>query len=458
MTKRERLQDEHDGIINNVITNESTSFRDVCCGRGAHLDLMLPSEGLTFCDMKYDTPGADAVYEYFVQYDVSPAAPLSVIHPSSSFMSEAAESAVKCAEYCTIRDGCHYFSFDARLKESENTCFLLGANVTKRHVCCHPDDYADVAGTVPGWISGRVPRTRHTVDGARVRTSPQNLVLEPSTGYTTEFVVQLGTMPLRGAVWIEPKLASPTSVNVSFSPFRVVLYDNVTRATIAISVLNVNSIGMQETIVVTNTIEACDAAFSTFNTFDSENDIYIEIRLPATSHVFVAAMVVPSVFIAILAILLLYIDQRRKRTDSAWTVKMSDLRFDEPPRIIGQGTCGLVLLAEYRGTMVAVKRVIPSCQVPIKMSRRSITFAGQVDDSDTTVDFLDAIERGHFRKQSPFSSLWCPFSRRHSLRRELGSWRKLYPSHYSRLKADFIVEMRYISTLRHPCITTVMGR
>ena len=28
---------------------------------------------------------------------------------------------------------------------------------------------------------------------------------------------------------------------------------------------------------------------------------------------------------------------------------------------------------------------------------------------------------------------------------------------YAKLKADFIVEMRHLSKLRHPCITTVMG-
>ena len=30
-----------------------------------------------------------------------------------------------------------------------------------------------------------------------------------------------------------------------------------------------------------------------------------------------------------------------------------------PPQVLGQGACGLVLQAEYRGTPVAVKRAIP---------------------------------------------------------------------------------------------------
>ena len=30
-----------------------------------------------------------------------------------------------------------------------------------------------------------------------------------------------------------------------------------------------------------------------------------------------------------------------------------------PPQVLGQGACGLVLQAEYRGTPVAVKRAVP---------------------------------------------------------------------------------------------------
>ena len=42
-----------------------------------------------------------------------------------------------------------------------------------------------------------------------------------------------------------------------------------------------------------------------------------------------------------------------------WAVKTSELKFEDPPVVIGRGTFGLVLLANYRGTQVAVKRVIP---------------------------------------------------------------------------------------------------
>eukprot|EP00978_Attheya_sp_CCMP212_P032773 scaffold129474_cov61-Attheya_sp.AAC.2 len=54
-----------------------------------------------------------------------------------------------------------------------------------------------------------------------------------------------------------------------------------------------------------------------------------------------------------------YIEHKKKQADSVWAVKPSELHFTDPPETIGRGTFGLVVLAEYRGTMVAIKRVIP---------------------------------------------------------------------------------------------------
>ena len=41
---------------------------------------------------------------------------------------------------------------------------------------------------------------------------------------------------------------------------------------------------------------------------------------------------------------------------SIWRIKPSELKFKPEPEILGRGTFGLVVLAEYRGTNVAVKR------------------------------------------------------------------------------------------------------
>merc|ERR1712232_809422 len=75
------------------------------------------------------------------------------------------------------------------------------------------------------------------------------------------------------------------------------------------------------------------------------------------------AIVTTSILIlfAILAAVFAYlwVDRKKKHGDSIWAVKCKELKFGEPPVVVGRSTFGLVLLAEYRGTEVAVKRVIP---------------------------------------------------------------------------------------------------
>ena len=77
-----------------------------------------------------------------------------------------------------------------------------------------------------------------------------------------------------------------------------------------------------------------------------------------TLKVMVPAIVIPVVFLIIGAIFV-YFNYKMKKEDSIWVVNPSDLYFKVPPVVLGRGTFGLVLLAEYRGTHVAVKRVIP---------------------------------------------------------------------------------------------------
>merc|ERR1711971_1200590 len=125
--------------------------------------------------MKVDTPGVDTVMEPFVEYydaDV-----LEIILPSSDFMSEASASPEKCSEYCTIVDDCMYFSYDARWKQAEHLCYLLADNGTGDVVCCEPEDYADMKGTMPGWTSGKSPRARRELDNAKVLITVTDNVL-----------------------------------------------------------------------------------------------------------------------------------------------------------------------------------------------------------------------------------------------------------------------------------------
>ena len=92
------------------------------------------------------------------------------------------------------------------------------------------------------------------------------------------------------------------------------------------------------------------------------------------------AVLLPAIILPLLAIAVVgicfYIKQKHKAADSVWHVKEKELEFDDPPQIIGRGTFGLVLLAEYRGTQVAVKRVIPPKQ-------RKPTDSGRSSSSST---------------------------------------------------------------------------
>lgn len=75
------------------------------------------------------------------------------------------------------------------------------------------------------------------------------------------------------------------------------------------------------------------------------------------------SMLLPCIFVPIVGIIAYlvyrYVDKKSKQADSVWKVEADELDFQVPPKVLGRATFGLVLLAEYRGTQVAVKRVLP---------------------------------------------------------------------------------------------------
>jgi serine/threonine protein kinase len=165
--------------------------------------------------------------------------------------------------------------------------------------------------------------------------------------------------------------------------------------------------------------------------------------------VFLPSLLVP--FFVVSAILVYcYVEYKRKQSDSVWAVKTSQLKFDDPPKIVGIGTFGLVLLAEYRGTAVAVKRVIPASNKGSKEGKSWFDQTSTQSLGDTDRGEGD-IENLGLKSMSP--AMIVRALKYGPLTNSVGDRQQKNRL----LKADFVREMRHLSKLRHPCITTVMG-
>jgi len=219
-----------------------------------------------------------------------------------------------------------------------------------------------------------------------------------------------------------------------------------------------------------------------------------------------------------------------------WRVKPEDLHFGSPPEVVGRGTFGLVLLAEYRGTQVAVKRVIPpktklNNKKSVKRNSNEASSSGDdntersvgngnaavtasmasahrsrggragggttmgitswgglglassntnnvspsemftldedshdeldADATTSSVHHLGMVSGGAALHASGFASGMR--SRTTNRKTSIFSSIKFLTfqtsdkTTWNKLKKDFVEEMRYLSKLRHPCITTVMG-
>jgi len=204
------------------------------------------------------------------------------------------------------------------------------------------------------------------------------------------------------------------------------------------------------------------------------------------------SVIVPLAMLGFLGVYF-YVERKRKQADSVWAVKTQELLFDSPVEVIGRGTFGLVLLGEYRGTQVAVKRVIPPRLKDKKVKKNNMLGSGEVKPLDDDAPVMVQARRSSLtngnvfdiengvrqplgirssdidKDQSVFfglksGALWSQSgsTTRSSSMRMSGSFsgiNKLFfkKDDYSKLKKDFMTEMRHLSKLRHPCITTVMG-
>eukprot|EP00985_Skeletonema_marinoi_P004688 scaffold2027_cov148-Skeletonema_marinoi.AAC.17 len=229
----------------------------------------------------------------------------------------------------------------------------------------------------------------------------------------------------------------------------------------------------------------------------------------------IVAIVLAVVLVAVISVGML-LRKRRKQNEISWEINPADLKFDEPPVVIGRGTFGLVLLAEYRGTTVAVKRVLPPRSVAQGQRHGSSSGGkqrrvGSLDDDSNKFDLESGLSSGEGQSKSrrkgkvAFSNdaannihegiEWLENKNGDNTNKNVSNnsvdfnpgvlsgtsvsgtmsggsttatkrrVNKILTSigigkeddGYEKLKRQFINEMRLLSTLRHPNICTVMG-
>jgi len=228
------------------------------------------------------------------------------------------------------------------------------------------------------------------------------------------------------------------------------------------------------------------------------------------------------VFVALAIVIFIYLGYKKKQSDSMWQVAVEELHFNEPPEIIGQGAFGVVVLGQYRGTKVAVKRAIPP-QFKSKHGSRNFSGSGSFqgsgefdgqkrtkseeetgsNDGDKNVKFHGDVEAQdedravgtmsfqgsmggstsnrdwermlmddknynsalkilesatqstHSNSCSMLDQDYVSSKQRSRVLDVLPLWMRF--DERSRLRKEFMIEMRLLARLRHPCITTVMG-
>ena len=178
---------------------------------------------------------------------------------------------------------------------------------------------------------------------------------------------------------------------------------------------------------------------------------------------FIPVIVVPILLLLVLAVIMWMRHQIRKQ-DSLWLVRPDELQYNNPVEILGRGTFGLVVQAEYRGTTVAVKRVIPPKKNKDRKKRMSTESMAHTSMSGSARNMSRGSVKG-FSTNGTGSLMGLNSGSQNGsssmdedeMESGLLSLCVFKKDKHAELKANFVQEMRILSKLRHPCITTVMG-
>eukprot|EP00980_Cylindrotheca_fusiformis_P000763 scaffold183_cov112-Cylindrotheca_fusiformis.AAC.2 len=202
---------------------------------------------------------------------------------------------------------------------------------------------------------------------------------------------------------------------------------------------------------------------------------------PQWTHTILAPIVVA---LAAAIGIFFFFERKRRQSDSLWYIKKEELKFANPPEVIGRGGFGLILRAEYRGTDVAVKRVLPpSRQAEGMWKRKGSAGTGSVSSAEKgMLKPKGSVDTGSLNSSEGLLSKSQKNGKRHSgsgsvaesgsMGQSVSSFSVLQctsdgkkstiaigslESSRSKLRKNFIKEMRVLSKLRHSCIATIMG-
>eukprot|EP00980_Cylindrotheca_fusiformis_P013466 scaffold3437_cov113-Cylindrotheca_fusiformis.AAC.33 len=161
----------------------------------------------------------------------------------------------------------------------------------------------------------------------------------------------------------------------------------------------------------------------------------------------------------------LFFERKRRQSDSLWYIKKEELKFADPPEVIGRGGFGLILRAEYHGTDVAIKRVFPPRQADGMSKQEASADAKSLNSSEGTLsktrnkgkpdlDLGSVADTGSIVQSVSSTSVLRCTSDEKKTPIAIAS----VETSRSKLRKNFIKEMRVLCKLRHSCIATIMGK
>eukprot|EP00045_Choanoeca_perplexa_P017593 m.257419 g.257419 ORF g.257419 m.257419 type:complete len:871 (-) comp17583_c1_seq15:2736-5348(-) len=151
----------------------------------------------------------------------------------------------------------------------------------------------------------------------------------------------------------------------------------------------------------------------------------------------IVAVVLPLLALIGLAVFLLLRWQQR-RADREWQISKDDIVFDDPPQVLGRGAFGEVIKGTYNHSEVAVKRLVKPSK-GIRRKNPSKRARAQSQSSNMT-DLKTGMATGRLGMETGRLGMTTVGGRSSSSQR-----------------ASLLREMRTVSRLRHPCITSILG-